>query len=84
MFSDRVAQRQGIIAKNTSEVQIADLRNVVANQGILERMFGLGSVGLSTAGQSDFEIQMRGIRGPQKVVMIIQDQRKQQTAIPAS
>ncbi len=28
----------------------------MTHQGILERIFSLGSVGLSTAGQSDFEI----------------------------
>ena len=52
---------KGIIAKHTSEVEISDLRNIVANQGIVERICGLGSVGLSTAGQSGFEIEMRGV-----------------------
>ena len=82
LIDDPELEKEGLEA--TSEVEIADLRNVVANQGIVERIFGLGSVGLSTAGQSGFEVRMRGIRDPQKVVMIIKDQKKQQAAAPAS
>lgn len=67
----RVVEQIGILSRRTNEVRHVDVRNVKVNQGIFQRLFGTGSVGVSSAGQSDIELTMRHIRDPNKVVEII-------------
>ncbi len=74
--SERVVQRKGLLSRRVSEVEISDIRNVQVNQGIIQRMFGIGNVGISTAGQSGVEIVFAGIRRPQPVADMIREQRK--------
>jgi uncharacterized membrane protein YdbT with pleckstrin-like domain len=74
--SERVIQRKGLLSRRVSEVEVSDIRNVQVNQGIVQRMFGIGNVGISTAGQSGVEIVFSGIKRPQPVADLIREQRK--------
>lgn len=67
--------RSGILSKHTSEVLHKDVRNLQVSQGIINRMFGVGSIAISSAGQSDFEIYIRGVTDPYKAKSIIDDVR---------
>lgn len=62
-----VAVRRGIIARDTSEVRVQDIRLLGVEQGIVQRIFGLGDIEIATAGHSEIEIHMRGIRHPEAV-----------------
>ncbi len=62
-----VAVRYGIIAKETDEIRVHDIRLLGVNQGIIQRLFGLGNVEIATAGHSEVEIFMKGIRDPEEV-----------------
>jgi uncharacterized membrane protein YdbT with pleckstrin-like domain len=75
---ERVALRRGILSKYTNDVLIADIRNVQVAQNLFQRMFGVGAVGVSSAGQGGMEIEVHGIPKPQAVKAIIDDQRKKQ------
>jgi uncharacterized membrane protein YdbT with pleckstrin-like domain len=80
-ITDTVAvQREGIISRNTSEVEVRDIRNIQVKQGVLERLFGLGSVLISTAGQGGIEIVFWGIKQPQAIAETL---RKLRRAAPA-
>jgi uncharacterized membrane protein YdbT with pleckstrin-like domain len=74
--SERVIQRNGLISRRTSQAEITDIRNVQVNQGILQRVFGVGGVGVSTAAQAGLEVEFKGIRSPQVVADAIRAQRK--------
>jgi uncharacterized membrane protein YdbT with pleckstrin-like domain len=74
--SERVIQRNGLISRRTSQVEITDIRNVQVKQGILQRIFGVGDVGVSTAAQAGLEIEFKGIRSPQVVADAIRARRK--------
>ncbi|MCA8946671.1 MAG: PH domain-containing protein [Planctomycetes bacterium] len=62
-----VAVRHGIIAKDTNEIRVQDIRLLRVEQTIMHRIFGLGDVEIATAGHSEVEIHMRGIRDPEGV-----------------
>ena len=62
-----VAVRKGIIARDTTEIRVHDIRLLGVEQGIIQRIFGLGDVEIATAGHSEVEIHMRGIRNPEEV-----------------
>lgn len=62
-----VAVREGIIARDTNEIRVQDIRLLGVEQGIIQRIFGLGDVEIATAGHSEVEIHMKGIRNPEEV-----------------
>lgn len=59
---------RGIINRQSSEVQHDDIRNIQVSQTLIERLVGAGSVAISSAGQGDMEILIRGIPRPHRVV----------------
>ena len=67
----RSIQRTGLIAKKTTEVLHRDVRNIEINQSVFQRMFGVGSIGIASAGQSGIEVQFAGVRDPDGVKAVI-------------
>ena len=74
---ERVTLRKGILSKNTNEVFHSDIRNVQINQNLFQRIFGVGTIGISSAGQSGIEISVAGLPKPQKIKEIIDQYRRQ-------
>ena len=62
----RSTYRTGILAKKTNEVRHKDVRNIQVKQSALQRIFNVGTVAISSAGQSNVEILATGIPGPGK------------------
>jgi len=71
----RVVLRKGILFKEMSEVLIQDIRNIQISQGPLQRLTNAGKIGISSAGQSDIEIEVQGILNPTGVKAIIDKRR---------
>jgi len=71
----RVTLRKGLLSKATNDVLIADIRNVKVSQSFLQRIFGVGTVAVSTSGQSDMEIEVHGVPAPDRIKSIINDRR---------
>jgi hypothetical protein len=69
---EKATLRLGLLSKHTSDVMLADVRNVQVSQGILQRLLGVGAVGISSAGQSGVEIAVAGIFDPEKVKALIE------------
>lgn len=67
----RVILRKGILFKEISEVLIQDIRNIQISQGPLQRLMNAGKIGISSAAQSDIEIEVQGILNPKGVKAII-------------
>lgn len=69
--TERTIYRRGIISKMSSEVQHDDVRNIQMDQNIFQRMIGVGDIAISSAGQSDMEIEVKGFNRPDDVVELI-------------
>lgn len=63
----KVMAKVGIISRKTHEVAIRDIRSINMNQSILERLFGLGTVQIGSAGTGGVEVEFKGIKNPAKV-----------------
>ena len=72
----RTTLREGILDKRTNEIRHADIRNVQVIQGFVDRLFRVGTLDLSSAGQSDVEIEVKGLPDPQGIAKLIRDQRQ--------
>jgi uncharacterized membrane protein YdbT with pleckstrin-like domain len=71
----RVVLRKGILGRDINEILIKDIRNVRIHQGPLQRLFSVGSLGLSSSGQADIEIRVDGIPHPDRVLDLINRSR---------
>lgn len=67
----RVIERRGLFSRRVNEVLHNHIRNISVNQSFLDRIFNIGQVGISSAGQADIEIHMRDIPDPRKIREII-------------
>ncbi len=63
----RTILRKGILSKHTNEVLHAHVRNVTVHQSFFQRIFNVGSIGISSSGQGDVEIEAKGFKDPQHV-----------------
>jgi hypothetical protein len=69
----KVILREGILSKNLNEVRHSHIRNVLLRQSFLQRIFDVGWIGLSTAGQSGMELEIGGIPSPAHAKAIIDE-----------
>ena len=60
----RTILRTGILAKNTSEVRHQDVRLLEVRQSFTDRIFGVGTIAVASAGTGLVEIQVSGIANP--------------------
>lgn len=71
--SKRTIQRTGLISRFTTEVQHDDVRNIQVDQNFYQRLVGVGDLAVSSAGQSNLEIRINGIPGPDHVAKVIRE-----------
>jgi membrane protein YdbS with pleckstrin-like domain len=74
--NERITLRKGILSKHTNEVFLNDIRNVQISQSFFQRIFGVATIGISSAGQAGVEIAVDGLRNPNKVKDIIDRHRR--------
>jgi uncharacterized membrane protein YdbT with pleckstrin-like domain len=63
----RTTLTQGLLSKHTSEVMHEHVRNIQVDQSVLQRLFGVGRIAISSAGQSGMEIDITGIPHPDAI-----------------
>ncbi len=73
--NEQTTLRRGILSKFTNDVFHENVRNIIVRQTMFQRMFGVGYIGISSAGQSGIEIEVSGIPDPDRVKQIIDDCR---------
>jgi uncharacterized membrane protein YdbT with pleckstrin-like domain len=74
--NDRTTLRKGILSKSVTEVWHQDVRNVQLDQSFFQRIFDVGKIGISSAGQSGLEISVNGIPQPERIKEIIDRHRR--------
>ncbi|WP_339749906.1 PH domain-containing protein [uncultured Rubinisphaera sp.] len=67
----RTLYRQGILSKRTNEVQHDDVRNIQMDQTFLQRVLNVGDIAISSSGQDDMEIVVKGVGNPQEIVDLV-------------
>ena len=67
----RTILRRGLLSKSTTEVVHNDIRNIQIHQSFLNRVFGVGRLGISSAGQEGIEIVMDACPRPDRIKEVI-------------
>ena len=67
----RTIRRIGLLSKDTSEVLHDNIRNFQVHQSLWERVWKVGSIGISCSGQDGVEITMDKVPNPAEVRRVI-------------
>lgn len=73
---ERTILRRGIFSKSISEVWHSDVRNVQLYQSFFQRIFDVGMLSVSSAGQSGVELAVQGIPDPDRAKTLIDDRKR--------
>jgi membrane protein YdbS with pleckstrin-like domain len=67
----RIIATRGIFSRATSEVPHEKIQNIQVNQTFVQRLMKIGTVGISSAGQSDIEIVFSNAPNPYRIREVI-------------
>ncbi|PHQ32113.1 PH domain-containing protein [Rhodopirellula bahusiensis] len=70
---DRTIYREGIVSRDTSEVQHDDVRNIQLDQSFAQRLLNVGGIGISSSGQDDLEVVAKGLPHPKRIIDLIRE-----------
>ena len=86
LTTQRLRISRGIVRKNVQETRLERVQNVNYSQGVLDRMFGVGTVDFDTAGTDDSEFRFEWINDPETVVRAVDEatHASSQTTTPPS
>ncbi|KOR32895.1 hypothetical protein TI05_04425 [Achromatium sp. WMS3] len=67
LTNSKVITKHGIFSRKTNEVAICDIRMISVRQGMIERLFSLGTIQIGSAATALIELEFTGIRHPEMV-----------------
>ena len=67
----RTVMHRGFFSKSSSEVVHDNIRNIQIDQTFLQRVMGVGRIGISSSGQDGIELQVNHLRKPDYLRQII-------------
>lgn len=67
----RTVAKHGLFSRSTNEVLHDRIQNIQVEQTLVQRLFGVGRLGISSSGEADVEIDVRDIPNPLEVRRII-------------
>jgi len=71
--SQRLRISRGIVQRRVQETRLDRVQNVNYNQGVLDRLLGVGTVDFDTAGTDDSEFRFDWVNAPDKVVTAVNE-----------
>ena len=80
LTSDRLIERRGLLSSRRREMELADVRSIEVNRTLMQRILGLGDVGIASAASADFMIRMLDIPDPDRVAEILRQARLKRLA----
>ena len=69
--TQRLRISRGLVRKHVQETRLERVQNVNYQQGVLDRMLGVGSVDFDTAGSDDSEFRFEWVNHPEEVVRAV-------------
>ncbi len=63
--------RCGLLSRDIAEIELRHIRDIQLKQSVYERIVGIGSLALSSAGRAEAEVLFEGIPDPGGVKEVI-------------
>jgi uncharacterized membrane protein YdbT with pleckstrin-like domain len=71
--TQRLRISRGLVRRSVQETRLDRVQNVNYQQGVLDRLFRVGTVDFDTAGTDDSEFRFDWVNGPEKVVKAVDE-----------
>lgn len=78
LTNQRFIHKQGLLRQVSNRVEVIDIDDVQYEQGMFERMFGVGTIRLLSSDVSDPKLMLKGIDDVQRVANLIDNARRQE------
>jgi len=78
LTNQRLIHKTGILRQVTNRLEVIDVDDVTFEQGIIERLFGVGTIRLLSSDVSDPKLTLRGIDDVQNVATLIDNARREE------
>ena len=69
--NQRLRISRGVVKRNVQETRLERVQNVNYQQGVLDRLLGVGTVDFDTAGSDDSEFRFDWVNEPEQVVRAV-------------
>jgi membrane protein YdbS with pleckstrin-like domain len=72
----RLFHESGLLSRKRDRIEVIDINDVTLSQGIIERMFNVGTVHISSSDKTDPEFDMPGIENVRAVADLLDNTRR--------
>ncbi|GAA4442389.1 PH domain-containing protein [Bremerella cremea] len=72
----RFMHEHGVIKRTTDRIEVIDIDDVTVEQGILDRMFNVGTIRITSSDRTHPELRIPGIKDVKKVALMMDDARQ--------
>jgi uncharacterized membrane protein YdbT with pleckstrin-like domain len=79
--TQRLRISRGLVRRSVQETRLDRVQNVNYEQGVLDRLFRVGSVDFDTAGTDDSEFRFEWVNAPERVVKAVDEAIHQATPL---
>lgn len=78
LTNQRFIHQKGILSRQTDRIEVIDIDDVTCKQGLIERIFGVGTIVLTGSDRTHPTLSMIGIADVKEVAGLIDDTRRQE------
>ena len=78
LTDQRLIHRSGILLRRTNRIELIDMDDVSHEQGLIERLFDVGTIEIASSDRSHPIIELPGISRVEQVAMLIDDARRRE------
>lgn len=72
----RFIHEHGVIKRTTDRIEVIDVDDVTVEQGIMDRIFNVGTIRITSSDRTHPELRIGGIKDVKKVALMIDDARQ--------
>ncbi|MCA9247585.1 MAG: PH domain-containing protein [Planctomycetales bacterium] len=78
LTNQRFFHKKGILQRVTDRIEVIDMDDVTCTQGIIERMFGVGTITITSSDQTHPVLNVYGIDNAQEIAQMMDDARREE------
>ncbi len=78
LTDQRLIHRAGILLRRTNRIELIDIDDISHEQGLIERLFDVGTIEITSSDRSHPHIHLPGINHVDDVAMLIDDARRRE------
>lgn len=77
LTDSKIIEERGVLSKSYESVSYSQITDTILEIKFRERFFGLGDIRINTAGAEDYEIMLKGVKNPEEVQELIENQLRE-------